>query len=257
MAKKSFLDTLYGIARSLPWWLAIPTGAGIGWWLYHFNDMSLYAPIFRVMGISIAVVFAVAAAASLRDRLRERRLYNQQQSTQTIRALSWQDFERLIAEVFRRQGYTVTLTKAGPDGGIDVDLSKGGKRYLVQCKQYRASKVGVPKVRELAGVVATEKAAGGIFVSSGRYTKEARRFAAKSRIQLIDGRALAKLMDLESGGLKGKGEVNNETKAGPCPRCGKTLVLRTARRGKNAGQQFYGCSGFPDCRYARSAKGTR
>lgn len=34
-----------------------------------------------------------------------------------------------------------------------------------------------------------------------------------------------------------------------CPRCGKELVLRTAKKGPNAGNQFYGCSGFPSCRY--------
>ena len=34
-----------------------------------------------------------------------------------------------------------------------------------------------------------------------------------------------------------------------CPRCGKPLVLRTAKKGGNAGKQFYGCSGFPKCRY--------
>ena len=34
-----------------------------------------------------------------------------------------------------------------------------------------------------------------------------------------------------------------------CPCCGKELVLRTAKKGENAGKQFYGCSGFPNCRY--------
>jgi restriction system protein len=33
-----------------------------------------------------------------------------------------------------------------------------------------------------------------------------------------------------------------------CPRCGKAMVLRTARRGANAGSQFWGCSGFPACK---------
>ena len=37
-----------------------------------------------------------------------------------------------------------------------------------------------------------------------------------------------------------------------CPRCGKELVLRTARRGENAGKQFYGCSGYPRCRYVKN-----
>ena len=41
-------------------------------------------------------------------------------------------------------------------------------------------------------------------------------------------------------------------KNGPvCPKCGKPMALRTAREGANAGSQFWGCCGYPEC------KGTR
>ena len=33
-----------------------------------------------------------------------------------------------------------------------------------------------------------------------------------------------------------------------CPKCGKPMVLRTAKSGKNVGQQFWGCSAYPDCK---------
>lgn len=33
-----------------------------------------------------------------------------------------------------------------------------------------------------------------------------------------------------------------------CPRCGNALVLRTAKRGSNAGNQFWGCSAYPKCK---------
>lgn len=36
-----------------------------------------------------------------------------------------------------------------------------------------------------------------------------------------------------------------------CPRCGGTLVLRTASRGANAGNQFYGCANYPKCRFVQ------
>ena len=36
-----------------------------------------------------------------------------------------------------------------------------------------------------------------------------------------------------------------------CPECGTLMVLRTARKGRNAGEKFWGCARFPDC------KGTR
>jgi len=37
-----------------------------------------------------------------------------------------------------------------------------------------------------------------------------------------------------------------------CPICGKKMVVRTAQKGKNAGQEFLGCSNFPKCRGTRA-----
>ena len=34
----------------------------------------------------------------------------------------------------------------------------------------------------------------------------------------------------------------------PCPQCGKPMVLRTARKGKNEGRSFWGCSDYPECK---------
>lgn len=39
---------------------------------------------------------------------------------------------------------------------------------------------------------------------------------------------------------------------GICPLCGGRLVLRTATRGANAGNKFWGCSNFPKCRYIKT-----
>jgi len=33
-----------------------------------------------------------------------------------------------------------------------------------------------------------------------------------------------------------------------CPQCGAQMALRTAKTGKNAGQQFWGCTQYPDCK---------
>ena len=46
--------------------------------------------------------------------------------------------------------------------------------------------------------------------------------------------------------------VPQTTSAPRCPRCGGLLVLRTAKKGTNAGNQFYGCSSFPKCRYIKN-----
>lgn len=47
-------------------------------------------------------------------------------------------------------------------------------------------------------------------------------------------------------------KINERTNDLICPRCGNKLVLRTAKKGHNAGNQFYGCAAFPKCRYIRN-----
>jgi rRNA maturation endonuclease Nob1 len=37
-----------------------------------------------------------------------------------------------------------------------------------------------------------------------------------------------------------------------CPKCGANLILRTAKKGSNAGNQFWGCSNFPKCRFIKN-----
>ena len=44
-------------------------------------------------------------------------------------------------------------------------------------------------------------------------------------------------------------EINDEL---ICPKCGSKLILRTAKKGNNAGNKFYGCSSFPKCRYIKT-----
>jgi predicted RNA-binding Zn-ribbon protein involved in translation (DUF1610 family) len=42
--------------------------------------------------------------------------------------------------------------------------------------------------------------------------------------------------------------VSPESHIPTCPKCGATMILRTAKKGQNIGKQFWGCSNFPKCR---------
>jgi len=53
-------------------------------------------------------------------------------------AMGWRDLERLVGEMFRKRGFKVTgFGGRGPDGGVDLGLSRGGERFLVQCKHWK------------------------------------------------------------------------------------------------------------------------
>ena len=171
-----------------------------------------------------------------------------------VHGMDWHEFEMLVGEAFRQHGYTVTETGAsGPDGGVDLVLTKGGERFLVQCKQWRALKVGVSVVREHYGVMAAQGAAGGFVVTSGRFTKEAEAFASGRHIYLIDGPQLQEMIRIGRVHAPTPAPVQVATiEVSPsCPLCQSSMVTRTAKKGANAGSQFWGCSKYPDCRGTR------
>src|SRR5712671_2227249 len=110
-----------------------------------------------------------------------------------IRRLTWQAFEDLIAEHYRGEGYLVEQTSRGrADGGYDLVLLREKTSVLVQCKHWLVYQVGVPCVRELAGAMHKVGATGGVFVTSGAFTKPAREFATGMAIELVDGEALVR-----------------------------------------------------------------
>lgn len=190
-------------------------------------------------------------------------------SADALNGMSWHQFEILVGESFRRQGFSVE-EKGGatPDGGVDLLLRKDRETFLVQCKQWKAYKVGVNVVRELYGVMAASGAAGGFVVTSGTFTAEAVAFAQGRNIKLIDGSQLFGLIR-QSMGAAAKQEqvavkappvtVPPATRRAPqassapaCPKCNSPMVLRTAGKGANAGTRFWGCSTFPACRGTRA-----
>jgi restriction system protein len=183
-------------------------------------------------------------------------------ATDALDGMTWREFELLVGEGFRLQGYQVTETGgSGADGGVDLVLSKPGKngseKLLVQCKQWRAFKVGVDVVRELYGVMAAKGATGGFVVTSGRFTEEAVNFASGRNVALVDGPKLFGLLRQAKAAVKvqpGRAAAASiEPSAVPpapvtdCPLCSKPMILRTAKRGSNAGSQFFGCTGYPSC----------
>lgn len=123
-----------------------------------------------------------------------------QRYADALTQVSWQDFERLLASHYERQGYQVdhvgTAGAGGQfDGGIDLKLRRDGQYLVVQCKHWIAKQVPHNEVHQLLGIMQTQNATGGILVTSGEFTRAAYDAAAKEpRIQLIDGAALRRML---------------------------------------------------------------
>ena len=139
------------------------------------------------------------------------------------------------------------------DGGVDLAVYGAGKTTFVQCKHWKARKVGVGVVRELLGAMTHEKAGAGMVVTSGAFTTDAQKFAQENRIQLVNGPALTRMLAaVQRPSAHAQSSRDHQPAETPrCPKCGSAMMLRTARKGANAGSQFYGCTRFPACKGIR------
>jgi len=287
MARKrrtSPLEDLIELASLLPYWLSLVIAVAT-YLFFHSFAIADIQPVIKtgsampeniglILFWSIAVAlqylvpaaFVLGAIVSGFKAFQGRRLLKQyvakpvapnSSSTSTAELnkkptddMTWQQFELLVGEAFRRIGYQVIDGgDVGADGGVDVHLSKGGQKFLVQCKHWKTRRVGVSIVREHLGVLVAAGAKGGFIVTSGSFTGEARDFAEDKPITLINGTKLDKLIRSVSNSLPiGTLKPSPSTPEEPsCPKCASPMVKRKARRGAHAGQEFWGCSKFPVC----------
>ena len=120
------------------------------------------------------------------------------QACEGIDTLSGVEFEHVCKRLLENMGFSVETTKASGDGGIDLigyntqPLLSG--KYIIQCKRYAGS-VGEPIIRDLYGVVTSERANKGILLTTGYFTKSAISFAQDKPLELIDGLQLKELIN--------------------------------------------------------------
>jgi restriction system protein len=194
------------LVASMPWPAGIVLGIvayiglrhGVGWYLS--NSAS---PITQQIGqgfsngaliplawMALVICWLGALLSYLASRKRAR-LLETQTGLDSLRAMHWREFEMLVGEAFRRQGYSVEETGlGGADGGIDLILRKNGRTELVQCKQWRREQINVSVVREMWGLVHHHRADAVKIVAVGEFTRDAVGFAQDKAIELVNGEKL-------------------------------------------------------------------
>jgi restriction system protein len=257
-------ESLAVLLLKAPWWvsvlLAALSFAGLRWVFPALvgQDKLLQAVAAEAGKLAYlpAILFGLLAVGSALFAAKRRRLVDDQQSLESLRAASWKDFEYLVGEAYRRQGFDVDYSLGrGADGGVDLVLRKDGRRSVVQCKQWKLFSVGSPVIQQMYGIMTGEGADEVIVVTSGRFTEDAKAFAQGKPILLVDGPGLLELVKGVQAGIANgpQREAEAVLAASPpkCLRCGSEMVLRTARRGSQVGSNFWGCTSYPKC------KGTR
>ena len=160
-------DSGLDLIAALPWPVGIVVGVvaffvmryGVGWYFAHQHNPYMDSfgkgasgAIAPLAWIVLALCW-IAALVSFLNQRKRRMLFDRQSGIESIRNLHWREFEMMVGEAFRRQGYAVEETGlGGADGGIDLILRRDGRTTLVQCKQWKRRQVDVKTVREMYGL---------------------------------------------------------------------------------------------------------
>jgi restriction system protein len=253
------------VSRGIPAWLARSQSPALQ---LAGQQLTMHNSLDTLALVAMAVCWIGAISSFLRAR-RRARLLDMQASIDSIAALSWREFEQLVGEAYRREGFTVEETgQGGADGGIDLTLRRAGALYLVQCKQWRKRQVSVNIVREMVGLLHHHDASKVIIVCVGHFTRDAEAFARDKPVELVTG---AQLLELVRRGQARSTQTPERPSARveptlsmppirpdpppptlpECPRCKGPMIQRANRK---TGAAFLGCAAFPTCRGMRSLK---
>jgi restriction system protein len=166
--------------------------------------------------------------------------------------IEWRRFEAVVEKLMQQGGFQTRAQSHGADGGVDIwVLSRQDPSTpisLVQCKHWQGKRVGVDKIRELRGVMASQHVSNGQLATTSTFTSDAIEFARANGVGLLDVDALLALIarrtqdqqtDLLAIALEG--DYWKPT----CVNCGVKMTERAPRGG---GNWFWGCVNFPGCR---------
>lgn len=247
---------------SLPWWAGVAAGlfayAVVGWFLPKvLATDATFADLWKVMQIpallALGLCLMLSAASTVRQHVLRRR-FIARNGIEDVRHLGRREWHAQIAAAFRRRGYDIAENRCA---GVDIVLLKDGRRYFVRCKQWKVFNVGVSPLADLHTRMTEEAAAGGFFISSGVFTRDARSFAAEVNIELVGGTALHRFLNTDEApaAVRPYPEpvfLSSTAMTIPvCPSCGNPMIRRVAKFGKTAGEEFWGCGQFPHCRGTR------
>ncbi|GIX32301.1 MAG: hypothetical protein KatS3mg125_0257 [Lysobacterales bacterium] len=117
-------------------------------------------------------------------------------------SLKWREFVRLTSDLLARRGFRpIEEEHALNPRGYDLAFQRGSKRYLVQFKQGRATKVNPESLKALRQAMAEQDAAGGIVISTGQIDRHVG--VLDPTIEILHGEALwNELEPLLEGKLK-------------------------------------------------------
>ena len=187
MKLKMAKNSIFAILLRSAWWISAAIAVAI-----VVAARGLLPPQYFGVGAFGAFPFVIIAGMAFWKQCQTPSAARVEHTVAAVRGLSWPAFAQTLAHGFEQDGCEVE--RPGVPGQPDLLLRKKGKLAVVAARRWKASRVGVEPLRELAAAGQAHGAAERIYVTIGDVGEQAVRYAKEQDIQFLGPDQLARLL---------------------------------------------------------------
>lgn len=183
--KKKQKQSLFDLLVVQPWWVSMVAAS-----LITLGVGALFPPDKRIFGLAAGIPFFLIGVIAAWRQWKAPSPARIEELQQKVMEMSWPEFSVLLSRALQHNGYEVTPYEGN---GADFEIQKPGRHLLLSCKRWRAANLGVEPLRELQKA-AESQGLHGMYMTMGKISPAAFKYAASERIDLMDSEGLILLL---------------------------------------------------------------
>jgi len=233
-------------------------GLFVGFVYHYFGPFATTPPTPEVFGIlTICVLLFVATmgrprSIAFRKKAAAAETMSRQQTKQLaekLQAADWRQLDEVVGGIYAKLGCAPTPhTNLEGEHNFSLIIERAGRKTGVMCKPFGKGEVMSPEVIEFSTELKGAGLSSGILVTLRDCTAPALTVAETLGIDVVCEQGLLQLLAAAGENHRGETLAQLSAEAKHCPTCDREMVLRTAMEGLGAGEQYWSCSDYPQCR---------
>jgi restriction system protein len=172
-------NSLFAILLRSQWWISLAIALAIA-----LGAAALLPVAWRWYGAFAAGPFFVIAAIAGWRQLRSPSAAKIERKLAEVRAMTAPQFAKAVEERLRSDGFEVTAVS---DAEVDFEARRASRLTLVGCRRFKVARSGIRPLQDLQAAMHARQADDALYFAVGEMTDQARQFASRSRIRVVQG----------------------------------------------------------------------
>lgn len=134
----------------------------------------------------LAFLFVVIGFISLYQKNYKKSFHHYQSNLKELNKMSWNEFEHLITQYFKKIGFTIKRTNDSLEANFtNLEAYKDNHKIIIYCEYWNIKNLNAHPIREAYKEVDSKDQL--YVITTGNFTTSAKEFAQGKKVELING----------------------------------------------------------------------